>query len=385
MPASAQWETPHYTLCTDDPDALICELEPEWDIASIQESIKDQNPLIWDSGNELYIVVAVRADELFLNGGIQTGMRPLTTDNDLWGIALRIQDLSQAVIGYGFIPISNGVWNFTGQEFTVWRGPDAPEAPVYRQGIYGTLHTFKYNSENLGSIRQVTVYLPPDHDKSQVRPVLYMADGQSLDHMAHYIDPLIVDGTLPPLIMVGLYAADSKDATSTDDDPRGAEYLIIAGDERFEAHEAFLLDEILPWAEDTFGASTEASQRAVFGYSNGAAFAITMGQRHPDLFGNVIAFSVAGSESDIPGAQSDPVGRYYLQAGTLEPPFHKMTVSWFDKLTDQGAEVEFVERVGGHDSTIWNESITTALKWVFAPGEEQRVGLVNEQLLVVRG
>ncbi len=352
---------PELAWCSDKPDEPVCRVEHTWNLAQVRQRLAGDQAPVWGNGDELYFVYQGAADGVFLNGGIQTMMDPLNDEHDLWGVAVRVQNREQAIIGYGFIPITDGMPDWEAQEFAVWRGPKAPVDPPYAEHLSGTVRTYKL--DYLDDKRAVVVYLPPEHDPAQTYPVLYMADGQLLDGMAHYIEPLIVDGTLPPLVVVGIPASDQSQGGG--DDPRAAEYLIGMGDPRFYAHEKFLLDDVIPWAEAEFGASTTREERAVFGFSNGAAFAITMGLRHPDTFGNVIAFSVAWLPFDIPNMQIAPPGRYYLEAGTLEPDFKGMTQDWAANLRSLGADVTFHERVGGHDSTIWRAELPDALGWIW--------------------
>ena len=57
----------------------------------------------------------------------------------------------------------------------------------------------------------------------------------------------------------------------------------------FNAHERWVLEVVIPWAERVARASPQ--QRAVGGYSNGADFALAMGRLHPDVFSGVLAHS----------------------------------------------------------------------------------------------
>jgi len=67
---------------------------------------------------------------------------------------------------------------------------------------------------------------------------------------------------------------------------------VQTGSKEFAAHEKWFIEEVLPWAEKEFGASRNRLERIVFGSSNGGPFSLTMGARHPDLFGNVVGAMV---------------------------------------------------------------------------------------------
>ena len=217
-------------------------------------------------------------------------------------------------------------------------------------------------STALGHPRDLTIYLPPNHDPNAKTPVVYLADGQSVSRMATLIEPLIVDGTVPPVMLVGVHSAHS----SPPEDLRGQEYLIGFNEQRFAAHESFFVNEVRAWAEQNLGAATQREQRAVFGLSNGAAFAIAMGIRHPDLYGNVLAFSFAWEKSaKSPMWEHSMAPRHYLLAGRLEEGFHRVTKAWAATLERLGVEHVFHDRVAGHDHTMWEEEFPAAVGWAF--------------------
>jgi enterochelin esterase-like enzyme len=91
---------------------------------------------------------------------------------------------------------------------------------------------------------------------------------------------------LPPLLLVGTAHGPGT--------MRQQEYLFGWSPKHFEAHEKFFCEEVIPWAEREWGASRKRMERAVYGCSNSAPFALLMANRHPDLFGHVFAMMVAG-------------------------------------------------------------------------------------------
>ena len=100
---------------------------------------------------------------------------------------------------------------------------------------------------------------------------------------AELVEPLIHDGTLPQLLLIGIESGTYLGNRTKDYDPeldlRAREYVPDQNDERFFLHERFFLEEVLPWAEAGFGASTEREQlsclwslerRGVRGYDGAA-------------------------------------------------------------------------------------------------------------------
>lgn len=140
---------------------------------------------------------------------------------------------------------------------------------------------------------------------------------------------------------------------------------------RFLAHERFVLDELMPWAERTLGASARREERAAFGFSNGGVGAAFQGVRHPDVFGAALSFSCGACSVAAPdepaSAGARPTARFYFLAGRLEPRFLHATRAAAERLRGAGYEAPMHERVAGHDSIMWNEQFGDAVRWAFGP------------------
>jgi enterochelin esterase-like enzyme len=303
--------------------------------------------------------------------GIQLPMQRVA-DSDFWALTVRIEDLPEAVISYSFIP-DWGDDHIEPEEGVVreqvWRGPEAPPAPQRAESLEGQINRHAMDSAALGESRDLTVYLPPDYDPIQVYPVVYAADGQSVDGFATVLDPQIVDGSVPAVIVVGVHSAEYEGSTEIYDpaqDLRAREYLLGSNPERFEAHEHFFVFEVSEWAEQTLSVSNNREERAVFGFSNGGAFAVTMGIRHPEQFGVVLAFSLGMGQEGLgtPEWTADTAPRHYLVAGTLEP-FEFSTERWVARLNRMGVEHVYREWVCGHDVVMWEEEFPSAIAWAF--------------------
>jgi enterochelin esterase-like enzyme len=196
-------------------------------------------------------------------------------------------------------------------------------------------------------------------------PILPRAPNNYTDaHVhAHFIESLILERKICPLLLVDVPPGRSGAGLC---DLRAEEYVPTIKPERFARHEKFFCAEVLQWAERELGASDQRRDRAIYGCSNGACFALEMGLRHPDLFGHVIAFSLAGARNlKLPAAAPEPL-RYYFAAGSWEPIFRDMTVDVSTRLKRQHVAASFTERVGGHDEAWRREEFVHAVQDVFA-------------------
>lgn len=93
--------------------------------------------------------------------------------------------------------------------------------------------------------------------------------------------------------MVGVGSAEYEGPTefsSPAQDLREQEYLLGRNQERCAVHERFFVYEVVDWAARPLGVSTNREKPAVFGFSEGGAFAVSLGIRHPDQFSTPLAF-----------------------------------------------------------------------------------------------
>jgi enterochelin esterase-like enzyme len=346
-------------------------VDRSWTVEELLTRRELEQSAVWADGEELTFFYQGEAEAVRICCGIQLPMQRVG-DSGFWALTVRVDELSQAVISYSFIPYQDGRPIEAEERIDdaqVWRGPDAPSAPERAESLQGQISRYVIDSTALGEPRDLTVYLPPGHDPIQQYPVVYAADGDSVGRFASILDPQIVDGSVPAVIVVGVHSAEYGGTTAFYDpsqDLRAQEYLLGENQERFEAHERFFVYEVSDWAEQTLGASSNREERAVFGYSNGGGFAVSMGIRHPERYGAVLAFSLGVGQDGwgTPEWTADTAPRHYLVAGTLEP-FQETTARWAARLTRIGVEHVHCERVCGHDVVMWEEEFPGAVVWAF--------------------
>jgi enterochelin esterase-like enzyme len=316
---------------------------------------------MWLEGDELTFVYHGAARSVRLCCGIQMDMYRVA-QTDYWALTVKQAELPRAVVSYTFFVDDQSP---IGQTMAVWRGPLAP-APA-AQGDYanlqGTVRSERLQSAALGEEREITVYLPPGHNAAARYPTIYAADGESAGWLARVLEPLILSGALPPVLVVGAHAGEGE--------LRAIEYIPGGDLARFTAHERFFVDELAAWAEHEVGATIDRKQRAVFGFSNGGVFAGEMALRHPDRFGIAMPFS-AGIPPDTTQHAPDASVRYYLTAGLYEEGFYTTTRTFAKQLEQAGAAVVFNPRVAGHDPAMWEEEFVAATLWAFGVAEHSR-------------
>lgn len=348
----------------------VCRLPGAID-ASVMESRLGQDAFtFWAEGEVLHIAARRRAPLVTLCCALQSGMEQIAGHPDLWALSARVPDLDKAVIE---------LMIFSGEEVgpplskvPQWRGPQAPARGEGREVPAGWITEHRIQSAAMGEPRDLTIYRPPGDGPF---PVIYLADGETVSQFAMTIQPLIERGGLPPLMIVGLHSGPAG-ATGGEQTNliRHQEYLTgWAGEPqpRWLGHDRFLREEVMPMAE-SLGASSRREDRAVAGFSNGAAWALAMATDHPDLFGKVIGLSFgwhAGKLEEM--LRTTRFGDVWLGAGTLEPEFHATTRAAAGVLESQADRVAFDSRVSGHSPVMWNEQFPVAAVWVFNPDGRQ--------------
>lgn len=283
---------------------------------------------------------------------------PMWRVGDLLVLTVRVQQLDEIVLTYGFWPLDaegSPAFSRRPEPDGRWRGSNArPAAPTNEQ-ILGTLEDTHVTSEYLGGRRAVTVYRPPNHTSSERLPVIYATDGQFFAPYARRLDAAIEAGISPRCVVVASHAGAN----------RTGEYFPGFDPPTFERHQRFFVDELAQWAVTNLGVADSRSDRAVFGCSDGGAHALAVGLTHYARFGHVIAYS-----SGMPpnGTERWPEGQVpfvQLCAGVLEGQFHMSTSAWHAYLSLMKIEHHWTERVCGHELIQWIEEFPSAVGRAF--------------------
>jgi enterochelin esterase-like enzyme len=358
LPANRSRAAAQYTAAGLPDDQDVMRVWRPRDPAGLRTRLGEQALAVWAEDDVLHVLWQGRAEEVVLGGGVQPRLWPVEGTDDLWEASLRIRRLDEAVITVLVMPRpAGGDWPVRLTERFVWRGAAAPAEPA-DQPLRGVIADHTLDSSALGTPRQVTVYRPAG------RPLAgcVLADGESTQGFAQRLDPAIEAGAVPPVLLVGVHNAANPARTWPD--RRAQEYVPGFSRRRFDAHLRFVTGEVIGWAAGQFGPVQGPWVSA--GFSNGASWAIAAGQRHPDVFGAVAAFSAGRVPRRISGPARSIRIRHYLAAGTLEPGFRRATREWAERLQRAGLPCRHCEWTGGHDSLWWEQQLPVALGWLLS-------------------
>jgi enterochelin esterase-like enzyme len=198
--------------------------------------------------------------------------------------------------------------------------------------------------------RGITVFVPPEPADA----IVYAADGQW--HIERLVETLSGAGARSTMV-VGVHGMP-------DDDGRLKEYVPGFDAARFDAHEAFFVEDVRCSVQERFGVSLPPPRTAVWGASLGGELALAMGLRHPDVYGGVLSAS-PGAGFRPSAVLPSPLPRVYLVAGTEEPFFLENATRWADALRGADADVVLEERAGGHGGAFWGEEFPRMVAWAF--------------------
>jgi enterochelin esterase-like enzyme len=332
------------------PEAEVRRIWRPWTRSELVERRVREAAACWREGDELVFVHQADADRVRLTLGLQCEM--WRVEGDLWVVGYRLRQLDEAFVSYAFVADEDYAAAFSGGHVAAWRGPAAPELPVAAGELRGELRHCRVPSRHLPGPRMVHAYLSPGWRESTRTLVVQAADGA---HRAHVIEPLVLQGRLPPVVCLGVEHLGGNEG-------RADEYLPGRDAARFDAHLAFQADELPAWTAGELGLPVSRGRRVVTGQSNGAAFAVWAGLRRPDVFGHVLAFSVAGGRpaASLRLPEASPAS-FQLVAGTLEV-FRCTTAAWREALDNRGIPVRHRELVAGHDPALWDIAFLSCLQ-----------------------
>ncbi len=147
--------------------------------------------------------------------------------------------------------------------------------------------------------RDIIVYLPPDYETAPQRryPVFYLHDGQNLFdeetafaghewHADEIAETLILGGAIQPVILVGIYNTPHRiDEYTPTTDAHGH----TGGKARLYA--AMIIDELMPFIDALYRTLATRENTALGGSSLGGLVTLSIGLRHPEIFGKLAALS----------------------------------------------------------------------------------------------
>jgi enterochelin esterase-like enzyme len=332
---------------------------PRLNIEAVRRLMAGRDRAWWIRGDVLTLIARPREGWAMLCCSIQTPLEPIE-DTDLAMISVRVPHLDEAIFDITVEP------GFDDRSPPVYYGPKARKAPARVSRLTGRVAIHMIRSAALGTERRISVYVPPGLGGASDVPVIYAAD----EGAASFLDiaeQLITSGRIRPVIVVGISAARGGDPSCVPQcDARSLEYIPGwgAGINRFDAHNRFVMEEVIPFVEARYPVARNAAGRTTAGYSSGATWALSAAAQRPDVFGNVIGLSM-GTQPGVEMAGKMKRGRLFLAAGLFEQHFHERSLQAAEAARLAGAEVRIETPAAGHSFTLWDIAWADALLWLY--------------------
>ena len=280
------------------------------------------------------------------------------------GNFIKILLTAAAVLAVFFSCVTNT--DSAGKESNSAEEKGAVESMVIHKGSFEKV---KYYSETTGADRKCWVWMPPSSPDRDKLPVLFALHGigGTEDEWINNIHPenilnrLFAEGSISPMIVV----FPNGRAMKNDGVPGnmfGAEAI-----EAFARFESDLVNDLIPFIENSYPALTGRENRAICGLSMGGGQALNFGLGRPDLFAYVGAFSAAPNTD---------VNLFDLEDETLWPKVIWFSIGLSDDLitvseqvdaflTEKGVPHTFYKMNGGHDFSVWSYGLNEFVRMIF--------------------
>lgn len=279
-----------------------------------------------------------------------------------------------------------------------------------------------FRSESLRQDNRVfRVYLPPHYDESEERyPVVYMHDGQWAfacegsevtggggeydTGMDILVDRMILDGEIPPVIMVAIDCdVVNRRQEMSHSTPPGARRMgrrgyiqchAFDGEGQGFQYQTHVCDEVKPYVDAHYRTLTDRMHTMLTGSSMGGLISLRMGMYRPEVFGLLGLQSPAVHwESDA--FYNETVRNYaqkiWLDCGSAEAYYVDNTRFLVKMLYGLGYSygndfVYFLQPDAAHRGEFFAPRFRQMLIWFFGePGEVQKCEIIAPDTAAVAG
>ncbi len=248
---------------------------------------------------------------------------------------------------------------------------------IVREGIpHGKIDTVSYHSRTVGTNRKALVYTPPGYSKNTKYPVFYLLHGIGGDEKEWLnggqpqvmLDNLYAENKIEPMIVVMPNGRAMKDDRATGN--------IMAPDkvQAFATFEQDLLNDLIPFVENTYSVINDREHRAIAGLSMGGGQSLNFGLGNLNKFAWVGGFSSAPNTKKAEELVPDPektkqqLKLLWISCGDKDGliGFSQRTHNYL--VTKNVPHIYYVDH-GYHDFKVWKNSLFMFSQLIFKPVE----------------
>lgn len=267
-----------------------------------------------------------------------------------------------------------------------WPVPPAGFASANPGIPKGTLSgVINYPTRNHGN-RPFRIYQPPGYSstRSQKYPVMYLLHGIGGDENAWTSSEGNADR-----VMDFLYAQANLDVTPMLVVMPMGNMTNTSGD-TWQNFEDVLINDLIPYIEANYNASSAPDDRAIAGLSMGGGQTLNFGYKNPEVFTWIGAFSpapntiAAATTITNMDAVKNNVHLNFLAAGTNETMYLNTATSYHNYLAQNGVDNLYLQIEQGlnHEPENWNRQLHNFAQRIFT-GTSPRLSIVTRGLGMV--
>lgn len=225
-------------------------------------------------------------------------------------------------------------------------------------------------SNSLHESRNICVYLPESFNSQKQYPIIYCTDGQIIieDDYKSKLDSLISSGIIEPIVLIGIYSNEKELGKNTTF--RQIEYFKdfqkdSISEQRFKNHLQFFRTEAPEYILDKYSIKKDTTKSALYGFSNGGGFGMTLFFEGGSQYKNYICFSPLGLTTK-PLVKGKVYPNLYISYGTEEL---FIMVDSYKELIKYLKKNKFVftstPYPGGHDENEWKREFGVILGKIY--------------------
>jgi enterochelin esterase-like enzyme len=229
---------------------------------------------------------------------------------------------------------------------------------------HGKIDTVWYESKTVGSQRKAIIYTPPGFLKEKTYPVLYLLHGIGGDEKEWLnnaqpqviLDNLYAENKIEPMIVV------MPNGRAMKDDRAGGNIFDREKVQAFETFEKDLLDDLIPFIEETYPAVKDREHRAIAGLSMGGGQSLNFGLGNLDHFAWIGGFSSAPNTKKPEELVPDPeAAKKLLKLLWISCGDKDNLISFSQRIHDylESKNVPHIYYVepGAHDFKVWKNDL----------------------------
>jgi enterochelin esterase family protein len=334
--------------------------------------------------------LAPNAQQVTVSGELDGKPHPMTKgENGVWTVTVGplapdIYTYSFNVDGMSSLDPRNpntkyGYGNFGAVSIVQVQG-DGPAFYDAKPVPHGEVRIRPYVSKTMGVARTMWVYTPPNYERGNNFPVLYLLHGGGdiesgwtmIGRANNILDNLIAEGKARPMVVVmplghavqSFWAGPARPSPNAP--PPGARVggqpAPPAGLNLFSRE---LVDEVIPMVESTYKVSKRPDDRAIGGLSMGGGLTMNVAFNRPDLFRHVVIMSAgaATAEQTYPAFFASPskinqqFKTFWIAVGKDDALVAAGSKALTDALNARGIKHTYRVTEGRHEWTVWRHHL----------------------------